>query len=64
MKIGIFTQEKLIIIFSQKAQIGIAPYIGNYGDLHTWLMFKTDHNPETTNAITYTPYLDFFIKHI
>lgn len=24
--------------FEQKARVGIAPYIGDYGDIHTWLM--------------------------
>ena len=57
-----FHSGKINNYFSQKAQIGIAPYIGNYGDLHTWLMFKTDHNPEATNALTYTPLLRFFYK--
>ena len=25
----------------QYIQLGVAPYLGDYGDLHTWLMFKT-----------------------
>lgn len=24
--------------FSQNARVGITPYIGDFGDLHTWLM--------------------------
>ena len=29
---------------SQYLQFGIAPYLGNYGDLHTWLMLKSTRN--------------------
>lgn len=29
----------------QEARIGIAPYIGGYGDLHTWLMLQVNRNP-------------------
>lgn len=31
--------------FMQKARVGIAPYVGDYGDLHTWLMLQVQHNP-------------------
>lgn len=31
--------------FMQQARVGVAPYIGDYGDLHTWLMLEVDHNP-------------------
>lgn len=31
--------------FSQKARVGIAPYVGGYGDLHTWLMLQVEHHP-------------------
>lgn len=31
--------------FMQTARVGIAPYVGNYGDLHTWLMLQTQHAP-------------------
>ncbi len=27
----------------QSTRIGVAPYIGHYGDLHTWLMLQTDY---------------------
>ena len=28
----------------QFVQLGVAPYVGNYGDLHTWLMLKSKKN--------------------
>jgi len=30
----------------QSARIGVAPYIGDYGDLHTWLMLQVENRPE------------------
>ncbi len=27
----------------QSTRVGVAPYIGHYGDLHTWLMLQTDY---------------------
>ena len=26
--------------------MGITPYIGEFGDLHTWLMLQVEHHPE------------------
>ena len=46
--------------FMQKARLGVAPYIGNYGDLHTWLMLQVDHNPKSSNPVTWTPLVRFF----
>ena len=40
-------------------QAGIAPYIGEYGDLHTWLMLKSKKNTLTNVWQTY-PVLKFF----
>jgi len=46
--------------FSQKARIGIAPYIGDYGDYHTWLMLQLDHHPTHHHEITLTPLVRLF----
>lgn len=46
--------------FTQKARVGVAPYIGGYGDLHTWLMLQVDHNPKENDEITLTPLVRFF----
>ena len=46
--------------FLQKARIGIAPYTGEYGDLHTWFMFQVEHMPHSKNKIVYTPMLRMF----
>ena len=46
--------------FVQKARVGIAPYIGDYGDIHTWIMLQADHQPEAKDNIIITPLLRFF----
>ena len=46
--------------FVQKARVGIAPYIADYGKLHTWLMLELEHNPEDQDNITITPLVRFF----
>lgn len=46
--------------FIQSARVGIAPYIGDYGDLHTWLMLEVKHDPEGENPVTVTPLVRLF----
>lgn len=46
--------------FSQAARVGITPYIGDYGDLHTWLMLQVNHTPEAKDKVTVTPMVRFF----
>jgi hypothetical protein len=48
--------------FMQSARIGIAPYIGDFGDLHTWLMVQADHKPtaEDGDHFTVTPLIRLF----
>ncbi|MEL6780829.1 MAG: hypothetical protein AAFO51_00525 [Pseudomonadota bacterium] len=46
--------------FRQAARIGVAPYIGDYGDLHTWLMVDVEHQPEADAPVTVTPLVRFF----
>lgn len=46
--------------FRQAARIGIAPYIGDYGDLHTWLMLQVENQPESQTTTTLTPLVRFF----
>ncbi len=43
----------------QYYQVGIAPYIGEYGDFHTWMMLKSKKNSLIGDWITY-PVLKFF----
>lgn len=46
--------------YQQSARVGIAPYIGDYGDLHTWLMVQVDHTPEADDNFTVTPLIRLF----
>ena len=46
--------------FMQKARVGVAPYIGDYGDVHTWLMVQVDHKPEQDDTIVITPLIRVF----
>lgn len=46
--------------FMQSARLGIAPYIGDYGDLHTWLMVELLHIPDNDDQFIITPLVRFF----
>ncbi len=45
--------------FMQKVRVGMAPYIADYGALHTWLMVEVEHKPESEDTITLTPLVRF-----
>lgn len=47
----------------QYYQFGVAPYVGDYGDLHTWIMLKTKENSLDKDWMTY-PTLKFFKGNI
>ena len=46
--------------FMQAFRAGFAPYEGDTGDLHTWLMLEIDHRPSDPDSITATPLVRFF----
>ena len=46
--------------FMQAARIGVAPYEGDTGDLHTWVMIEVDHRPDNDDPVGVTPLLRFF----
>ena len=45
---------------AQTARVGIAPYKGDSGDLHTWLMLQADYDPQRDNEISVTPLVRLF----
>ncbi len=51
---------KIDAFFQQSARLGWAPYEGDYGDLHTWLMVQVEHMPEGEHNITVTPLIRLF----
>jgi hypothetical protein len=46
----------------QRARVGVAPYLANYNELHTWIMIQVDHHPEKNHSTAVTPLLRFFYK--
>lgn len=46
--------------FAHRGKVGVAPYVGNTGDLHTWLMVEVDHRPDNANPVGVTPMVRFF----
>lgn len=46
--------------FEHKARVGIAPYIAEFGALHTWLMLQVEHEPERKDSFTVTPLVRVF----
>lgn len=45
---------------NHKGRVGIAPYIGEFGDLHTWLMMEVGYNAKKDNQFTTTPLVRLF----
>ncbi len=43
-----------------KARVGITPYIGDYGDLHTWLMLQADYDAGKRDSFSLTPLVRLF----
>lgn len=46
--------------FSQKVRTGIAPYVAEYGALHTWLMLEVTHAPGSEHTWRATPMVRLF----
>lgn len=40
------SEGNIIGHFEQSTRVGIAPYVADYGSLHTWLMLQVSHQPE------------------
>jgi hypothetical protein len=51
------TIEKAIF---QRARLGFAPYVGDFCDLHTWLMIQVDYHPSLSSTWVWTPMVRFF----
>ncbi|MBI1338801.1 hypothetical protein GC169_01130 [bacterium] len=46
--------------FRQSARVGVAPYLGEAGDLHTWLMVEVENMPDADDKVTVTPLVRLF----
>ncbi|MBP7721477.1 MAG: hypothetical protein KA155_02970 [Alphaproteobacteria bacterium] len=50
-------QDKFI---KHKARLGVAPYEGDYGDLHTWIMLQADYDAGADDTFSLTPLVRLF----
>lgn len=55
-----FTAGDIDKFAAHKARIGIAPYIGDYGDIHTWLMLQADYDAGKKDDLSLTPLIRLF----
>lgn len=46
--------------FTQRARVGIAPYVGNYDEINPWLMLQVDHQPDREDTLVFTPLVRVF----
>jgi len=49
---------------SHKTRVGVAPYIGGYNDVHTWLMLQTEYHPTQRDNVTVTPLVRVFNQEL
>lgn len=56
----LYYAEDIAKFFRQKARVGIAPYLGDYDDVHTWLMLQVDHITGERDNISFAPLVRFF----
>ena len=52
--------SKIHNFFKQSMRFGWAPYKGDYGDLHTWIMFRFEHMTNSNQTFNFTPHIRFF----
>ena len=46
--------------FSQRARVGVAPYIAEAGQLHTWAILQVDYEPEDDHPVSISPVIRLF----
>ena len=55
------TNGHILSSFQQNAKIGIAPYIANYGQIHSWLMLQILHqSTKNGEEMVFTPFIRVF----
>ena len=52
--------ETIANTFMQKARLGMAPYIANYGKIHTWLIYELNYMSTGNNKLKSAAILRFF----
>lgn len=47
-----------------RVRVGMAPYLGEFKDLHTWVMLQVENQPEFLGPVQVTPLLRFFKDNV
>jgi len=56
-----YKSKEIISNFEQNIRLGVAPYVANYGHLHSWLMVELKYNAENeNNKMIITPLIRLF----
>lgn len=55
-----FWADSIDNTLTQRARLGVAPYIAEAGALHTWAILQIDHEPEDDNPISVSPVIRLF----
>lgn len=55
------SKDKILKYLEQSLYIGVAPYLADYGNIHSWIMLKINHITKSINdKIIYTPLIRLF----
>jgi len=46
--------------FHQEGRVGVAPYLAEFGSIHTWLMLQAQHHPEEAQEVRIAPIIRLF----
>lgn len=59
-----FLDTKSGNIFYARARLGVAPYLGEFNELHTWFILQAERQKEFLDSIEITPTLRFFYRNV
>ena len=55
------SSDQIINQFQQVARLGMVPYVGDFNDIHTWLMIEVSHQPGYSgDTVILTPLVRLF----
>lgn len=50
-------------LYHLRYRLGLAPYLADFNDFHTWIILQLEYTPELDNTFTVTPLLRFFYSN-
>ncbi|GLS24325.1 hypothetical protein [Marinibactrum halimedae] len=56
----LYSSRKFEDFTSHNFRVGIAPYVGDYGDFHTWFMVQLDYLSHQNDSMMITPLIRIF----